>query len=341
MFNSMLGAFSAEMAIDPGTAMTRILVAGQGVVCAVPSVVAIHEDRDGFRRVLAVGDEARDMEGRTPPDIRTVRPVVEGVIQDFEMLEAMLRTLIMQVQGRRLWVGPRIALAIPYGTTDVERRAVRESVEATGAREVVLAEKPLAAALGAGLPVDDACGQMVVDVGAGSSTLSVVSLGGIVQCRTLPVGGNAMDEAIRRHVRDQHGVTISRSMAEAVRQAVGSAMPGGPTEFVSVRGRHLESGWPRAVDLDSNEVRIALQTPVHRLGEAVLATLERTPPDLAADVASMGIVMVGGAARLPGLARALSTTAGLPVVVPDEPEHAVVSGAIGLMEQPAARVIAS
>ena len=150
-----------------------------------------------------------------------------------------------------------------------------------------------------------------------------------------------MDEAIRRHVRDQHGVTISRSMAEAVRQAVGSAMPGGPTEFVSVRGRHLESGWPRAVDLDSNEVRIALQTPVHRLGEAVLATLERTPPDLAADVASMGIVMVGGAARLPGLARALSTTAGLPVVVPDEPEHAVVSGAIGLMEQPAARVIAS
>ena len=341
MFNSVFGAFSAEMAIDPGTAMTRVLVAGQGVVCAVPSVVAIHEDRDGFRRVLAVGDEARDMEGRTPPDIRTVRPVVDGVIQDFEMLEAMLRTLMMQVQGRRLWLGPRVSVAVPYGTTDVERRAVRESVEATGAREVVLVEKPLAAALGAGLPVDDACGQMVVDVGAGTTTLSVVSLGGVVQCRTLRVGGDAMDEAVRRHVRDRHGICISRAMAEAVRQAVGSAMPGGSLDVVSVRGRHLESGWPRAVDIDSNEVRIALQEPVHRISEAVLTTLERTPPDLAADVASMGIVMVGGAALLPGLDRAVSATAGLPVVVPEDPEGAVVRGAIDLVEQPEQRVVAS
>ncbi len=341
MFSSVLGAISAEMAIDPGTATTRIHVAGRGVVVSVPSVVAIHEDREGFRRLLAVGDDARDMEGRTPPDIRTVRPIVGGAIDDFEMFEAMLRSLMLQVQGRRLWVGPRVAIAMPYGTTDVERRAARESAEASGAREVVIIEKPLAAALGAGLPVDDACGQMVVDVGAGTTTLAVVSLGGIVQCRTLPVGGDAMDDALRQHVRDRHGVCISRAMAEAVRLAVGSAMPGAAREVVTVRGRHLESGWPRAVDLDSDEVRIALQEPVHRIAEAVLTTIERTPPDLAADVAATGIIMVGGAAQLPGLDRAVGATAGLPVVVPEHPEDAVVNGTIALMDEPQARSIAS
>jgi rod shape-determining protein MreB and related proteins len=341
MFNSVLGAFSAEMAIDPGTAMTRLFVAGRGVVCAVPSVVAIHEDREGFRRVLAVGDEALDMEGRTPPDISTVRPIVDGSISDFEMLEAMLRALMMRVQGRRLWVGPRVSIAVPYGTTDVERRAVRESAEASGARSVSIVEKPLCAAIGAGLPVDEACGQMVVDVGAGTTTLSVISLGGIVQCRTLRVGGDAMDAALRQHVRDHHGLCISRGMAEAVRLAVGSAMPGGPVEVVTVRGRQLESGWPRAVNLDSNEVRIALQEPVHRIAEAVLTTLERTPPDLASDVAGMGIVMVGGAAALRGLDRAVGATAGLPVVVPENPGDAVVTGAIEMLDVPSARSVAS
>lgn len=331
MFTSVLGSISPEMAIDPGTSTTRILVAGRGVVCQEPSVVAIHEDRQGRRRLLAVGAEALAMEGRTPRDIRVVRPLSGGAITDFEILEAMLRELMHRVQGRRLFVGPRVTIAVPHGITEVERRALRESVEASGAREVVHVEQPLAAAAGCGLPIDDACGFMVVDVGAAITTVSVLSLGGVVYSRTLAVGGDAMDQAIARHVRERFDLLIPRSVAEEVRKSLGSVMPGMPVATRLVRGRHLDSGYPRLAELDSDGVRIALQQPVGLIAEAVLETLERTPPDLAADIAETGVVLVGGAAHLPGLDRAVGDGAGLPAVVPEDPELCVVRGAAELM----------
>jgi len=331
MLRSVLGALSPEMAIDPGTSTTRILVAGRGVVCQEPSVVAIHEDRKGRRRLLAVGDEALQMEGRTPPDIRVVRPLAGGAISDFEVLEAMLRELMHRVQGRRLFVGPRVAIAVPHGTQDVERRALRESAEASGARHVELVGQPLAAAFGCGLPVDEAVGHMVVDVGAATTTVSVLSLGGLVYCRTIGVGGDHMDAAIVRSVRERFDLLMPRALAEEVRITLGSAMPGTPTATTLVRGRHLDTGYPRLAEIDSDGVRIALQEPIGLIAEAVLETLERTPPDLAADIAETGVVLVGGCARLAGLDRAIGDCAGLPVVVPEDPELCVVRGAAGLL----------
>jgi rod shape-determining protein MreB len=327
MLQSMLGALSADLAIDLGSASTRIFAVGRGLVVDVPTRVAILEERDGRRRLLAVGAEARQMEGRNPADVRVLQPVQEGAIVDFEVVEVMLRHLMLQVQGRRLWVGPRVAIAVPHALTDVERRAVRESAEASGAREVHLVEQPLAAAIGAGLPVDEACGQLVLDVGAGHTSVSVLSLGGIVFSRRLRVGGDHLDEALVNHLREHHGLLIPMAAAEEVRRAIGSVMPGGPNPTAWVRGRHLDSGYPRAMELDANEVRIALQEPVQQLAEAVLHTLERTPPDLAADVAETGVVLTGGVAVLSGLDRAISRMAGLPVIVAEEPQLAVVRGA--------------
>lgn len=327
MFNSVLGAITSDLAVDLGTSTTRIAVAGRGVVSAEPSVVAIVEDRQGRRRILAVGAAAARMEGRAPRDVRVVRPIHDGSIADFEVVEAMLRHLVVIVQGRRLWVGPRVTIAVPYGITDMERRAMRESAEASGAREVILVDQPLAAAVGVGLPIHEARGHMIVDVGAGSTSVSVISLGGVVYSRSVKVGGDHMDLAIIHHVHEQHGIVIGRAMAEEARRAIGSAMPGAPRAQFLVRGRQADSGYPRAVEIDSDEVRAALQEPVGLIAESILASLERTPPDLAADVSETGIVLTGGVAQMNGLDRVVSHSAGLPVIVAEEPTLSVVLGA--------------
>lgn len=332
MLSSVLGALSPEMAIDPGTSTTRVFVSGRGVVLEQPSVVAIREDRKGRRSLLAVGHDALAMEGRTPADIQVVRPLAGGTVSDFEVLEAMLRAFMHQVQGRRLFVGPRVAIAVPHGTTEVERRALRESVEASGARQVVLVEQPLAAAAGCGLPLESACGHMVVDVGAATTSVSVLSLGGVVYSRCLALGGDQMDQAIAEFVRERFDLLIPRAQARAVRHDLGEVVPLREPQRALVRGRHLDSGFPRLAEIDTEGVRMALQAPVSALAEAVLGTLERTPPDLASDIAETGVVLVGGTAHLAGLDHALGDRAGLPVVVADQPERCVVQGAWDLLD---------
>lgn len=327
MWNSVLGVISADLAIDLGSSTTRIFAAGRGVALIEPSVVAIAEDRQGNRRILAVGSEALRMEGRTPRDIEVIRPIQDGSVANFEVMEAMLRHLMVAVQGRRLWVGPRVVIAMPYGTTEVERRAVIESAEVSGARVVEIQAQPLLAAMGAGLPVEEARGHMILDAGAGATTVSVIATGGVVYSRTIKVGGEHMDLAVQQLVAERHGVMISRSMAEEARIALGSCYPDeAPRSFV-VRGRHITSLYPRAVELSSTEVHLALREPINLIGEALLATLERTPPDLAADVADTGVVVVGGLAHMPGIDRALCDRAGLPVIAAEEPTLAVVRGA--------------
>lgn len=267
------------------------------------------------------------MLGRTPGDIQVLRPLKDGTITDFEVTEALLRHLMLQVQGRRLWVGPRVAVCIPFGTTDVERRAVRESAEASGAREVHLIEQPLAAAVGAGLPVQEAQGSMVVDLGAGTTEIAVLSLGGIVYSRTLRVGGDAMDNSVIQHLRERFGLLVGPQTAEAIKLKLGSAILENNDRRMLAKGRDLRSGLPRAVEISAIDVATALQEPVQLIVEAVLASLEHTPPDLAADVAETGIVLTGGGALLRGLDRLLSDATNLPVVVSEEPEAAVVTGA--------------
>ncbi len=335
MWNSVLGVISADLAIDLGSSTTRIFASGRGVALIEPSIVAIAEDRHGRRRILAVGSDALRMEGRTPRDIEVIRPIQDGSVANFEVLEAMLRHLMVAVQGRRLWVGPRAVIAVPYGTTEVERRAVRESAEASGAREVMLVEQPLVAAMGAGLPTDEARGHMILDAGAGTSTVSVISLGGVVYSRTIKVGGEHMDLAIQQHVAERHGIAISRAMAEEARIAIGSCFPNEARSTHLIRGRHIATGYPRAAELESTEVHTAMQEPINLIGEALLATLERTPPDLAADIADTGVVLVGGLANLPGIDRALCDRAGLPIIVAEEPTLAVVHGAAMMVGSPA------
>lgn len=327
MKNAVMGAMSPDMAIDLGTASTFIHVRGRGVVCREPSAIAIHEDKRGNRRVLAVGHQARAMLGRTPADIQVLRPLKDGAIADFEVTEALLRHLMLQVQGRRLWVGPRVAVCIPFGTTEVERRAVRESAEASGAREVHLVEQPLAAAVGAGLPVREAQGSMVVDIGAGTTEIAVLSLGGIVYSRVLKVGGEALDQAIVLYTRERHGLLIGPQTAESVKLKLGAAIVDDPDRRHPVKGRDLARGLPRAAEMSAAEIGEALQEPVHLIVEAVLSSLEHTPPDLAADIAETGIVLTGGGAQLRGLDRLLSDSTNLPVVVSEEPEATVVTGA--------------
>lgn len=335
MLQSMLGALSADLAIDMGTSHTRIYVRGRGVVCCQASAVAIHEDGGGRRRVLSVGDAARDMLGRTPPDIRVVQPVRDGVIADFDVAEAMLRHLVLQVQGRRLWVGPRAAVCIPYGTPDMERRALRESAEASGAREVVLVEQPLACAVGAELPVEDARGHMVVDVGGGTTTVAVLSLGGVVHHHRIKLGGTHLDQAIAHYLREHHGLLIGARTAEEVKLHLGGALPRIGGEALEVRGRAQDSGWPRAAVIDGEQVHHALSEPIRLIIDAVLSALEHTPPDLASDVAESGIVLTGGSAALRDLDRALGEATGLPVVVPDAPHCTAVVGAAALVDRPA------
>ncbi|MCP4803879.1 MAG: rod shape-determining protein [Proteobacteria bacterium] len=330
LLSGVLGALSQDMAIDLGSATTRVHVRKRGVICRQPSLVALYQEPRGDKRVLAIGDEARAMLGRTPPDVEVVRPVAEGVIRDFEVAEVLLRLVMHECMGPSHVVSPRCVLTIPHGTTEVEKRAVRECAEAAGAREVHLVEEVLAAAIGAGLDVTEPHGNMVVDIGGGTTEVAVVSMGGVVYSRSLKVGGQEMDDAIVRYMQDTRGLHIGPMTAEDLKIQLGSAVPGrlrGEPSSVEVRGRDLVTGFPRAVKVHADEVRSALSGIVHLIVETLLASLDKTPPELAADIVDKGVVMTGGAAQLRGLDRALGEATGLPVIVADDPAAAVVQGA--------------
>ncbi len=327
MLNSVFGALSSDMAIDLGSYQTRIQMGGRSSPSCAPSCVAIFHDRSGERHIMAVGHSAWEMLGRTPSDVRVVRPVRDGLIAEFDVAEALLRHQIVQVQGRRLWVGPRVAMCIPYGTTEVERRAVRELAEAAGARTVHLIEQPLAAAAGAGLPIQEACGQMVVDMGAGHTQIAVISLGGIVYSRTVRLGGDHMDAAIVRHLETHHGVTVGAVTAQRLKDTLGTALPKANQRKIEVCGRDVDTGFPRRVAVAQVDVGAALAESVQVVIEAVLSSMEHTPPDLAADIAGTGIVLSGGVAQLDGLDRAIGHATGLPIVAAEDPACATVRGA--------------
>ncbi len=333
MFNSVLGMFSQDMAIDLGTANTLVYVKGRGVVCNEPSVVAIHHDRKGNKNVVAVGARAKAMLGRCPSDIQAIRPLKDGVIADFEVTEAMLRYFIERVNGRRGLIAPRMVVCIPYGTTEVEKRAVRESAESAGARKVHLIEEPIAAAIGADLPITEPTGNMIVDIGGGTTEVAVISMAGIVYSRSIKVGGDHMDDAIAQHIRRRHDLLIGPRTAEEIKIVLGNASCDGQLREMQVKGRDLNRGFPRTVTVHSDEIRDALEEPIQAIVDAVVASLERTPPELLGDIVDRGIVMTGGGALLARLDYVISQATGLPVIVDDDPLTAVVKGSGRALEE--------
>ena len=329
MFRSLMGMFSNDLSIDLGTANTLIYVRGQGVVLNEPSVVAIRQDRGpgGPKSIAAVGAEAKAMLGRTPGNITAIRPLKEGVIADFTVTEKMLQHFIHKVHEARFFrPSPRVLICVPCGSTQVERRAIKESAAGAGAREVYLIEEPMAAAIGAGMPVDEARGSMVLDIGGGTSEVAVISLNGIVYSSSVRIGGDRFDEAIVNYVRRNYGTLIGEATSERIKQAIGSAYPGAEMKELEVKGRNLAQGVPRGFTLNSNEILEALQEPLAGIVGAVKTALEQTPPELGADVAERGIVLTGGGALLRDLDRLIMEETGLPVVVADDPLTCVARG---------------
>lgn len=329
MFKSLRGFFSNDLSIDLGTANTLIYVRGQGIVLNEPSVVAIRQDRGpgGPRSVAAVGVEAKRMLGRTPGNIVTIRPMKDGVIADFTMTEAMLQHFIKKVhRSRFLRPSPRVLICVPCGSTQVERRAIKESAERAGARDVYLIEEPMAAAIGAGIPVHEARGSMVLDIGGGTSEVAVISLNGVVYSQSVRIGGDRFDESIVNYVRRNHGTLIGEVTAERIKVEIGCAYPLVEPQSMEVSGRNLAEGVPRMFNISSNEVLEALHEPLSGIVSAVKAALEQTPPELCADVAERGIVLTGGGALLRGLDRLLSEETGLHVQVAEDPLTCVARG---------------
>jgi rod shape-determining protein MreB len=322
MFNGFFGVFSNDIGIDLGTANTLVYVKDQGIVLREPSVVAV---RAGTSQVLAVGDEAKRMLGRTPGNIVAVRPLKDGVIADFEMTEAMLRHFITKVHNRK-WVRPRVVIAVPSGITEVEKRAVKESAAHAGAREVYLIEEPMAAAIGVGLPVQDAAGNMIIDVGGGTTEVALISLSGIVFSRSVRVAGDELDEAIAGYMKRAYNLMIGERTAEEIKIRIGSAYPMEKEMSMEVKGRDLVAGLPKTLTITSQEVREALLEPISTIVESVRVTLERCPPELSADLVDRGLVLAGGGALLRGLDRLLQEETGLPVHVAEDPLSAVAEG---------------
>jgi rod shape-determining protein MreB and related proteins len=326
MFDWLSGLFTHELAIDLGTATTLIYVKGRGIVSCEPSVVAVQRDPRGVPKVLAVGKEAKEMLGRTPGSIQAVRPLRDGVIADFEITEAMLRYFIARASSRRTLVKPRIVICVPFGITEVEKRAVKESAESAGAREVYLIEEPMAAAIGAGLPITEASGNMVVDIGGGTTEVAVISLAGIVYSQSVRVAGDKMDESIMAYIKRKYNMAIGEQTAERIKITIGNAYPLDQPLTMEVKGRDMVAGIPKTVVVNSDEIREALAEPINAIVEAVLVALERTPPELAADIVDKGVVLTGGGALLQNLDVLLREETGLPVMVCDDPISAVVLG---------------
>jgi rod shape-determining protein MreB len=334
IFDSLLGLFSNDLAIDLGTANTLIYQKGRGVVCNEPSVVAVQNDGgSGRRKVVAVGTEAKNMLGRTPESITAIRPMKDGVIADFEITEELLRYLIRKVHNRRTLVRPRIIICVPHGITEVEKRAVRESAESAGAREVYLIEEPMAAAIGAGLPVTEACGSMILDIGGGTTEIAIISLKGIVYSRSVRVGGDKMDEAIANFVRRRHNVLIGERTAEQIKISIGSALPTGDNTLLEVKGRDLLQGIPKAVMISEDEIREALAEPLNQIVEVVKIALEKCPPELSSDIVDRGIAMAGGGALLRNLDKLIARETGISTVIVQDPLSAVVVGSGAVLDQ--------
>jgi rod shape-determining protein MreB len=327
MFDRLLGLFSSDLAIDLGTANTLVYMRGRGIVCNEPSVVAVHQTVRGSGRVRAVGAAAKEMLGRTPGSIVAIRPLKDGVIADFEITETLVRYFIQKAHNRSRLVRPRIIVCVPSGITEVEKRAVRESVLTAGAREVFLMEEPMAAAIGAGMPIAEPSGNMIVDVGGGTTEVAVVSLSGIVYSKSVRVGGDKMDEAIINYVKRKHNLLIGERTAEEIKITIGNASPLDLPRTMEIRGRDLVAGIPRTLEIKSDEAREALTEPTHAIVDAVRIALERTPPELAADIVDRGIVLVGGGSLLANLDILLREETGLPIMLAEDPFSAVVLGA--------------
>jgi rod shape-determining protein MreB len=322
----VLGAFSNDLAIDLGTANTCVYVKGQGIVLREPSVVAVKKDARGNSVMLAVGYDAKRMLGKTPGNIQAIRPMKDGVIADFEVTEAMLRHFISKVHNSRRLVRPRIMICVPTGITQVEKRAVKESAQSAGAREVYLIEEPMAAAIGANLPIQEPTSNMVVDIGGGTTEVAVISLSGVVYSRSVRVGGDKMDEAIVLHIKRKYNMLIGESSAEEIKIKIASAYPMDPEQQIEVKGRDLVTGIPQNIIITSEEVRKAISEQVDSIVQAVRVALEQTPPELAADIVDRGIVLTGGGALLKGLDQLLREETSLPITVVDDPLSTVVIG---------------
>ncbi|MCU0615436.1 MAG: rod shape-determining protein [Desulfobacterales bacterium] len=325
--DSILGLFSNDLAIDLGTANTLVYVKGKGIVLGEPSVVAVRTDNRMKNKVLAVGLEAKNMLGRTPGNIIAIRPMRDGVIADFEVTEAMLRHFIHKVHNRRTFVRPRIIVAVPSGITQVEKRAVKESAESAGAREVFLIEEPMAAAIGAGLPITEPTCNLIVDIGGGTTEVAVISLAGIVFSRSLRVGGDKMDAAIMQYIKRKYNLLIGERTSEIIKTTIGNAYPDADDiTTIEVKGRDLVSGIPKILAIDSEEVREAISEQIDAIVESVKIALEQTPPELAADIVDRGIVLTGGGALLKNLDRLLREETGLPITIADDPLSTVARG---------------
>jgi rod shape-determining protein MreB len=321
----VLGWFSNDLAIDLGTANTLVYVKGKGIVLFEPSVMAVRKNAKDNHKVLAVGREAKRMLGLTPGNIEAIRPLKNGVIADFEITEAMLRHFIRRVHNRRSLIRPRVIVCVPSGITPVEKRAVKESAESAGAREVYLIEEPIAAAIGAGLPVTEPICNMVVDIGGGTTEVAVISLAGIVYSRSVRVGGDKMDESILHYIKRTYNLAIGEHTAEIIKTTIGNAYPG-ETESMDVKGRDLATGIPRIITINSDEIRTAIQEQSDAIVATVKIALEQTPPELAADIVDRGIYLTGGGALLKHLDVLLHQETGLPITITEEPLSTVVLG---------------
>ena len=320
------GLFSNDLAIDLGTATTLTFVRGKGIVSNEPSVVAVQRSGNGTKKVLAVGKQAKEMLGRTPGNIVAVRPMKDGVIADFEVTEAMLRYFITRVHNRQTLVKPRSIIGVPSGITEVEKRAVRDSALAAGAREVYLIEEPMAAAIGVGLPVQEPAGNMIVDIGGGTTEVALISLAGVVFSRSVRVGGDEMDECIIQYMKRVYNLMIGERTAEEIKISIGSAYPVEAETTMAVKGRDLVAGLPKTITITSEEIREALQEPISSIIDAIRVTLERCPPELSADLVDRGMVLAGGGALLKGIDKLISEQTGLPVHIADDPLSAVAEG---------------
>lgn len=329
--SNLLGTFSNDIGIDLGTATTLVYLRGEGIVLCEPSVCAIYKN-SGIP--LAVGEEAKRMLGKTPGSIVAIRPMKDVVIADFGVTEQMLRYFIKKAYPRRIIIGPRMVVAVPSGITEVERRAVKDSAHRAGAREVIQVEEPIAAAIGVGLPIAEPQGSMIIDVGGGTTEIAVISLGGIVHARSIRVWGDEMDIAITEHMKKNYNLMVGERTAEEIKIKVGSAWPIDEELTIEVRGRDLITGLPKFIKADSDEIRSALESPLREIAEATKVTLERTPPELAADLIERGIVLCGGGALLRGLDKLISEETGLACFVADDPLTAVALGTGKILEEP-------